>query len=203
MPRNPNKIKTSLFKAVQKQALLWSDGDLIIWGHQECTALHWLNPCHSAQSWKNWTFSLGKQGPAPQLHHLLCLLCQAAFFMRSLLLEEWAAMPVCVCRGSVYLQHCKQPQHTGVAVSCTKHSHQLPVCPNLVFHIRAASGSHCQPQKDKRDMVKTSFNFENGGASLLVNYSHEQPFPKSLHSFIYILRKWLHVSNGITGTSSL
>lgn len=100
MPRNPNKIKTSLFKAVQKQALLWSDGDLIIWGHQECTALHWLNPCHSAQSWKNWTFRLGKQGSAPQPHCLLCLLCQAGFFMRSLLLEEWAAVPVCVFRGS-------------------------------------------------------------------------------------------------------
>lgn len=201
MPRNPNKIKTSLFKAVQKQALLWSDGDLIIWGHQECTALHWLNPCHPAQLCKNWTFRLGKQGSAPHTAlPLVFTLPSSTFYEIPFVRRTSSQACVCMQRFRVCLQPCKQPQHTGIAVSCTKHPHQWPVCPGSVFHIVAASGSH---RKTKETWSKLFFILKMLELLCCLNCSHEQPLSESLHSFIYVLRQWHPVSSGTTGTPTL
>lgn len=150
MPRDPNKIKTSLFKAVQKQALLWSDGDLIMWGHQECTACTDLIPVT--------LHSPGRTEPSGSPPHtalpLLFALPSSIFYEIPFVRGLSSHACVCMQRCRVCLQHCKHPQYTRIAVSCTTHSEQLPVCPDSVFHIRAASGSHYQPQKEKRDMVK-------------------------------------------------
>lgn len=96
VPRDPNKIKTSLSKAVQKQALLWSDGDLIMRGHRECTAWHWLNPCHPAQPWKNWTFRPGNQGSAPHTAPPLLFALPSSIFNRITSLRR-TSNHACVC----------------------------------------------------------------------------------------------------------
>lgn len=160
MPRNPNKIKTSLFKAVQKQALLWSDGDLIIWGHQECRALHWHSPCHPAQLCKNWTFRLGKQGSAPHTALPLVFALPSSSFCEIPFVRRMSSQ-ACV---SAALQ-------TATAHWDCHFLHQTPSpaasVPWLSFSHHSSKWIPLSATERQKRHSQNFFHFENVGASLL------------------------------------
>lgn len=58
-------------------------------------------------------------------------------------------------------------------------------------------------EREERHVQNVFFILKMMELLCCLNCSHKQPFPKSLHSFICVLRQWLPLFNGATGTSTL
>lgn len=84
---------------------------------------------------------------------------------------------VCIQRFRACLQHCKQPQYTGVVVSCTKHSHQLPVCPDWFYTSEQQVDPTVGHKKTRERWSKFSFILKMVEFLCCLNCSHEQPSP--------------------------
>lgn len=117
-----NKIKTSLFKSVHRQPLLWGAVNLIRGGTrsaEHCSA-HPVSPCNPQAA------GLQTSTLLPTLHCLFFWLCHAAAFIRLSLLEESETEHVCiheqVCAASV----CTTAHRHGPRDCCPLHRWFLP-----------------------------------------------------------------------------